>query len=128
MNSDILSTSASARRSLPPSTGADIKLVNVNDRAKPQPVVAVPQSKEAEPVDQETIKERLQSSVSRLNELASTVQRDLQFSIDDDSGETVITVLDSKTAEIIRQIPSKEVLALSENIESLKGALFSAEV
>ncbi|MFT5218342.1 MAG: flagellar protein FlaG [Planctomycetota bacterium] len=128
MNSNILSTSANAGRSVPPSTGADIKLVKVNDQVKPQPVAAVKESKGAEPVDQEAIKDRLESSVSRLTALASTVQRDLQFSVDEDSGEMVITVLDSKTAEIIRQIPSKEVLALSQNIESLKGALFSAEV
>ena len=66
--------------------------------------------------------------MSQLKDLVQSVQRDLQFSIDDFSGKTVITVLDSRTAEIIRQIPSDEVLALARNIESMKGVLFSAEV
>ncbi len=72
--------------------------------------------------------EILKQSVSQLNDLVQSVQRDLQFSIDEFSGDTVIKVLDTKTEEVIRQIPSEEVLALTENIESLKGVLFSAEV
>ncbi|MCP4431754.1 MAG: flagellar protein FlaG [Gammaproteobacteria bacterium] len=72
--------------------------------------------------------QRLEESVSQLNELVQSVQRDLQFSIDEFSGDTVIKVLDTKTAEVIRQIPSEEVLALTQNLESLKGVLFSAEV
>ena len=72
--------------------------------------------------------EKVEENVSRLNEIVQTIQRDLQFSVDDDSGRTVVTVLDSKTQEVIRQIPTEQVLALSENIENLKGILFSAEV
>ena len=72
--------------------------------------------------------QRLENSVSELNAIVQSVQRDLQFSIDEFSGDTVIKVLDTKTDEVIRQIPSEEVLALTRNIESLKGVLFSAEV
>ncbi len=69
----------------------------------------------------------LNETVSRLNEAAQVVKRDLQFRVDDDSGRTVITVLDSETEEVIRQIPPEQVLTLAKNIESLKGMLFSAE-
>ena len=73
--------------------------------------------------------QRLEKSVSQLNEIVQSVQRDLEFSIDETSGDTVvIKVLDTKTDEVIRQIPSEEVLAIARNIESLKGILFSAEV
>ena len=81
-------------------------------------------SKEAE----QNVAQQLENSVSKLNELVQSVQRDLQFSIDESSGDTVIKVLDTNTEEVIRQIPSEEVLALTRNIESLKGVLFSAEV
>jgi len=72
--------------------------------------------------------EKLKDSVVRLNDFVTSVQRDLRFSVDELSGRTVITVSDTKTNEIIRQIPSKEVLALAQNIDSAKGILFSAEV
>ncbi len=72
--------------------------------------------------------EIVEENVNRLNDIVQSIQRDLQFSVDDASGKTVVTVLDTQTKEVIRQIPTEQVLALSENIESLKGILFSAEV
>jgi len=69
----------------------------------------------------------LNETVSRLNEAVQVVKRDLQFRVDDESGRTVITVLDSETEEVIRQIPPEQVLTLARNIESLKGLLFTAE-
>ncbi len=128
MDSEILSTSV-ARQSLS-SPKVNLKVVTTGNQAKVnRQAGSLPaQNRETGAVDQEAVKEQLQDSVSQLKDLVQSVQRDLQFSIDDFSGRTVITVLDSKTEEIIRQIPSEEVLALSKNIESMKGVLFSAEV
>ncbi len=67
-------------------------------------------------------------TTKQLNIKMQSIERDLQFNVDEISGDTIITVLDTKTSEVIRQIPSEEVLAIRENIESLKGILFSAEV
>ena len=128
MDSETISTSV-ARQSLS-SQKVNLKVVNAGNQArvnqessnKPE------QNKDAGALDQKADRDRLEDSVSQLKDLVQSVQRDLQFSIDDFSGRTVITVLDSKTEEIIRQIPSDEVLALAKNIASLKGVLFSAEV
>jgi len=67
-------------------------------------------------------------TVNRLNQAVQSIERDLQFKVDESSGDTIITVLDTKTEEVIRQIPTEEVLAVRENIETLKGILFSAKV
>lgn len=72
--------------------------------------------------------ELVTQTAKKLNVKMQSIERDLQFNVDEISGDTIITVLDSKTSEVIRQIPSEEVLAIRENIESLKGILFSAEV
>ncbi len=127
MDSETLSTSV-ARQSLS-SQKVNLRVVDTGKQANVGKEVKMPgQNTEAGAIDQEAVKERLEDSVSQLKNLVQSVQRDLQFSIDDFSGRTVITVLDSKTEEIIRQIPSDEVLALAKNIESMKGVLFSAEV
>jgi flagellar protein FlaG len=52
----------------------------------------------------------IKDAVRDLNNHAQFVQRELQFSIDDNSGQTVIKVLDTKTKEVIRQIPGEEAL------------------
>ena len=78
--------------------------------------------------DQEELQRAIEDSVDRLQSAVQSIQRDLKFSVDDVSGDTVITVLDSETEEVVRQIPSEEAIALAKNLESIKGVLFSAEV
>lgn len=55
-------------------------------------------------------------------------RRDLVFSVDQDTGKTVIRVLDASTGELVRQIPSDEVLALAKNLDRPGGILFRGQV
>lgn len=55
-------------------------------------------------------KEEVSNAVESLNQYMKSIGRNLRFSIDADSGYTVITVVDRETEEVIRQIPSEEVL------------------
>lgn len=63
------------------------------------------------------------AAVRRLNEIMAERERNLSFHVDEVSGRTVITVLDAATAEVVRQIPSEEVLALSRALELERGLL-----
>jgi len=69
-----------------------------------------------EETKKEATLEQAEKVVEQLNNHAQSVNRDLQFSVDDDSGKTVIKVVNSNTAELVRQIPSEEVLRLSQTI------------
>lgn len=60
--------------------------------------------------------EKLESAVAALEQNVRTVARSLQFSVDKESGRTIITVIDRDTDEVIRQIPPKEVLAIAERL------------
>lgn len=55
-------------------------------------------------------------AVTQINEYVQTINRELQFSIDEASGHTVIKVLDITSGQIIRQIPEHEVLALAKTV------------
>jgi flagellar protein FlaG len=59
----------------------------------------------------------------KLSETLAAAQRNLTFRVDEGSGRTVITVVDASTHEVIRQIPSEEVLALSRALEAASGLL-----
>lgn len=52
------------------------------------------------------------AAVVKLNEYLQQERRTLQFSVDQASGRTVITITDSETDEVIRQIPPERVLAI----------------
>lgn len=49
--------------------------------------------------------------------------RDLQFSVDEESGKTVVTVRDKATGEVIRQIPDAEALRISQALGQQPNAL-----
>jgi len=71
--------------------------------------------------------EKVSEAVGKLNEYVQAIRRELKFSIDEKSGRTVITVLDSETKEIIRQIPPEEVISLSQNLGTKDSVILTAE-
>lgn len=67
----------------------------------------------------------LGEAVDRLREHAQSVQRNLEFSVDEASGETVVKVVSADTGELIRQIPSEVALKLAESLKESNNLLFS---
>lgn len=65
----------------------------------------------------EAQREQLDDAVSQLNDFVQTVQRDLQFEVDNDSGQTIVRVVDQSTQEVIRQIPDEVALRLAEKLQ-----------
>ena len=58
--------------------------------------------------------------------IAKTIQslsRNLELSVDEDSGRAIVKVIDKETNELIRQIPSEEVLAIAKSLDKLQGLL-----
>lgn len=100
----------------------DVKPVKL-EVVKPELIASGHESKQQVPVVPDVT-----NTVNRLNEALQSIERDLKFRVDESSGDTIITVLDTKTDKVIRQIPTEDVLAIRENIETLKGILFSAKV
>lgn len=72
-------------------------------------------------------KETLNEVVSDLNEFVQTLRRELQFSVDEDTGRSIVTVLNKETDEVVRQIPSEEVLAISSFLKSHAGLLIDTK-
>ena len=62
-------------------------------------------------------REQLDSAVTRLNDFVQNVQRDLQFEVDREAGQTIVKVVDRETDEVIRQIPDEVAMRLAENLQ-----------
>jgi len=67
----------------------------------------------------EPTSEEVTAAVEKLNTQIQSLQRELSFSVDEDSGRTVVKVIDSKTGDIVRQIPSDQVLRLAQQLEAI---------
>jgi flagellar protein FlaG len=79
---------------------------------------AVQAAKEVQPSRNE-----LDKAVKAVNEFVGAVNNDLRFSVDEDSGKTVVKVIDVTTKEVIKQYPSEEMLAIAKALDSIKGLL-----
>jgi flagellar protein FlaG len=53
--------------------------------------------------------------------------RELTFSVDEASGRTVVSVRDPATGQLIRQMPSEEVLRIAANLDLVSAALVSEQ-
>jgi len=70
----------------------------------------------------------IEERVVELNSYMQNLNRSLQFSVDEQSGDTVIKVIDSETDELIRQIPAEELLVLRSSLEEYRGMLLEMRV
>ncbi len=70
----------------------------------------------------------VRGAVKDLNTAVQNSQRAIQFSVDDESGNVIIKVVDAETDEIIRQIPPEEVVRLAKRMEESVGGLLHTEV
>ena len=82
----------------------------------------------AQPVAASHNNQAIDEIVSRLNDTLSTSNVDLSFSVDRSSHQVVVEVKDAKTGEVIRQIPSDEMLRVAQNIQTMVGILLDHPV
>jgi flagellar protein FlaG len=69
--------------------------------------------------------EEVQEVVDKLNGLMQNGQHNLNFSVDKDTDNVVVKVMDGETEEVIRQFPSEETLKLSKHLEGMLGLIFN---
>lgn len=67
-------------------------------------------------------------TVKEMNNFLTNMKRNLSFSVDEQLGQSVITVKDSESDEVIRQIPSEELVILRKKMDDVVGILFDTKV
>ena len=80
------------------------------------------------PVTQEPSPQNLKSAVNNINQaLQQSSSQSLQISIDSSTKRPIVKLMDVQTGEMIRQMPSKEVLAIAQSIDQFlqNGQLLS---
>jgi len=65
----------------------------------------------------------LKHALDAINKFLKPVASNIEFSIDQDSGRTLVKIVDTETNTVIRQTPSKEVLAIARELDKLQGLL-----
>lgn len=71
--------------------------------------------------------EQLELVVKEIQRSVGGNTTNLTFSVDTGSGRTVVTVMDSETKEVVRQLPSEEALRISRTLDRMQGLLINGK-
>jgi flagellar protein FlaG len=75
------------------------------------------------PAAQLANKEQLSKAVESINKTIQAVGQNIEFSVDDDSKQVIVKVIDQQTKQVLRQIPNEEVLEIAKSLDKLQGLL-----
>lgn len=77
--------------------------------------------------DTKVERDTLETAVSNLQDFTQNIHRNLNFSINESTGRTVVEVTDRVSGEVIRQLPTEEALRLAESLDEMRSLLFTAQ-
>ncbi|MEH6504079.1 MAG: flagellar protein FlaG [Cycloclasticus sp.] len=64
---------------------------------------------------------KVEQTVSELNSFVQNIQRGIQFSVHEETGQSVITVTDKDSGDVIRSFPSEKVLEIAAYLAENKA-------
>ena len=70
-------------------------------------------------------REAIEKIAADLQKFVQSMGRDLSFSVDQTTGYHVVRVINPSTGELVRQLPSDELLKIARDFERLHNALVS---
>jgi flagellar protein FlaG len=125
MNLKDINTLASPMTSMP-LANSDIPNKNAVAVSKSQ-VSNVIKDTESKPSDvakfAEPTRQVIDNAAKVLQEFVASMGRNLEFTVDHQSGYHVVRVTDPITGDLVRQLPSKELLMLSRSMATLQNGL-----
>ena len=109
-----------------PAQAQAVGVLSQRPQVTPPPKVQIEMPKPADiKYDAGQIKQSLQDAVRILNEQVSSKSQGLGFSYDSSIKSAVITVRNTETGQVVRQIPGEDVLRMAHNLDQLKGILYN---
>jgi len=73
-------------------------------------------------------REEVAQELEKLNKQLEFMNRSIRFSIDDDSKEVVVKVVNKSSGEVIAQYPPDEIINLKKRLEEMTGLLVEKTV
>lgn len=105
--------------SLPPQSNHEASSVARETRAAAPP--PAPEKTAPAQTVQAASKEQLKAAVKSVQEYIQPTNDALEFSLSDETGGIVVKIIDRDTKEVIRQMPSEEMIAIAKALDSIKG-------
>ena len=107
------------------SMNADLSTAVSQSTARPRVETVAP----AEPkpkADPSLTLEKMQEIIQVANAAMEGANNSLRFQVDESLSQPIVSVVDQKSGDVIRQLPSEEIVRISRSIESMRGILFDS--
>jgi len=85
----------------------------------PSPAAAGSASTPDRPTPAHTSRQHMQNVLEQVRQLIKPERRSLSFEIDDDLGRPILSVYDTETRELVRQIPAEEMVRIAVAMQEL---------
>ena len=103
-----------------------------------RPAIAVPMTAEIRAGEMQTANavqqagasvslDQVKQAVEDINQSLQSLSQGLEFSLDTDTKEVVIKVVDQQTREVLRQMPTKEALEIAKALDQVLGKLIKTK-
>jgi flagellar protein FlaG len=79
-------------------------------------------------LDPTQTRNNVKEAVNFLNDQLSANSRGIGFTVNEGNSTPIVTVRNTKTGEVVRQIPNDVVLKIAQNIDSAKGSFEDKKV
>ncbi len=107
--------------SLPPPVNPVLSGVTRETRAPSETATKVTDPSPSPLRAQQPDREKLEAATQSVRDFVEPINSNLEFSVDNDTGQLVVKIIDRATKEVIRQMPSEEMLAIAKALDSIKG-------
>lgn len=97
-------------------------VVNVDAKTDSSVVLELP-VQAVKALDAATSAAASKQAAEQINDFLKQYNNNLQFSVDESTGKNIIRVIDASTEEVIRQVPTEEVLVIARALDKLQGLL-----
>ena len=92
-------------------------------RSRPRLVETAKPEKAEEILSAAELKKQVKETTDSLNEMSSLLKYGIKFAYDDQASEMLVNVIEKDTNRVIRQVPSKEILAMRAKMAEMVGLL-----
>src|SRR5690242_15541463 len=82
-----------------------------------------PEERRQQPAARPVTIPKIESVTRQIDSFLRSINKSLQFHVDQATGEMIVTIRDDETGEVIRQVPGEDALRIAQRIEDQLSAL-----
>ena len=103
---------------------AQSKRADAPAQAAEKPAPPVRQQPAAPPVEIH----KIESVTRQIDSFLRSMNKSLQFRVDESSGRMIVSICDAETGEVIRQVPGEDALRIAQSLESRLSGMVDEKV